>query len=170
MQLQPMNQSSVSALTTGKVTRKQLKDEIKAIVTAQPSSYKEIVAELKSRGFKLGENDWVHNAISEFTNAGLFRQLPTKDSEGNTIWERTALKTPLPDDRLSQNEIKALVEKMSGALSSIANIGKSNASFKPDYDLLKDYSRNLAEIKRAMEGYQDRTDEPEYKRRVSLGL
>lgn len=142
-------------------------------------TFNQVHKALLDRGWKQPASSSISTILSYLTNVGLLRQVG-KDDEGATIWERTALKYALPDGgkveiewrgqkkELNTETVKEVLSNMRGCLDSLHNIAERGD--KPNLSLLPDFVGQLDKILKRYEGYTDRTNEDEYKRRVSLGL
>lgn len=163
-----INQSSVNA--SAKANKKSTEDKILEIfVDLRRATVKDIFDQFKVRGWKTSETNSINTTLSRLTNTGLLRQVGESE-EGTTVWERTALKTPLDDNRWNRKKILVSLDTMKKALWSIAVLADREENFKVSSDLMRDYASNIVEIQKTFDGYIDRSNEPEFIRRVGLGL
>lgn len=127
-----------------------------------------IFKEFDKRGWQYPKSNTVNSTLARLTNTGMLRQVG-KDADGNTVWERTALKTPLEDNRLNSKDALKELRKIQSTLGTLATMIRRGDKITPDADLFDTYSKSLQAVVAASEGYTDRTDDPEYKRRIANG-
>lgn len=170
----PVNQSS-----KGRKANSTQDLILQAFSVTPKLTFNQVHKTLLDSGWKQPASSSISTILSYLTNVGLLRQIG-KDDEGNTVWERTALKFPLPDGgkieidwrgkkkELNTETVKEVLSSMRGCLDSLNKIAERGD--KPNLSLLPDFVYQLDRILARYEGFTDRTNEDEYKRRIALGL
>lgn len=165
----PRPQNSSSNLANMSANKQSLEAHIYEVFEGtKQASADTIFKEFDKRGWPYPKSNTINSTLARLTNTGMLRQVG-KDADGNTVWERTALKTPLEDTRMSSKDALKELRNIEDTLQRMSNMIRRGDNVVPDADLLQKYAKTLRDIAAASEGYTDRTDEPEYKRRVANG-
>lgn len=171
--------SPINSSSNGR-NKKPLNDLVLDAFALNPRmSFLEVHDLLVANGYKAPPSNSISTVLAHLTNVGQLKQFG-KNSDGNTVWERTALKYPMPDGgkieiqhygqlkELNTELVEVILGNMMGGLSSINNISKQGRT--PDLTILPDYISQIKQILTRFKGFTDRTHEPEFIRRVAQGL